>query len=116
MIDTTTMFFVLVVSYRYSNICSYRWSAYSYCLWNNGDTNQQQQIFLLECITVIRLRCNNCTYIDSILVITLLSAIANINVLNDIKCFGDSVGAAEIINISGRCFSVQFTMGKWDYI
>ena len=45
---------------------------------------------------------NNCTYIDSILVSQPSSALAvNINVLNDIQCFGDSVGAAEIINISG---------------
>ena len=74
---------------------------YSY-LWNNGDTNSTATNLSAGMYYCTVYDANNCTYIDSILVSQPSSAIAvNINVLNDIKCFGDSVGAAEIINISG---------------
>ena len=53
---------------------------------------------------------------DSILVSQPSSALAvNINVLNDIQCFGDSVGTAEII-VSVEVYLLMFTMGKWDHI
>ena len=74
---------------------------YSY-LWNNGDTNSTATNLSAGMYYCTVYDANNCTYVDSILVSQPSSALAvNINVLNDIQCFGDSVGAAEIINISG---------------
>ena len=74
---------------------------YSY-LWNNGDTNSTATNLSAGMYYCTVTDANNCTYMDSILVSQPSSALAvNINVLNDIQCFGDSVGTAEIINISG---------------
>ncbi|GIS08375.1 MAG: hypothetical protein CM15mP112_04870 [Flavobacteriales bacterium] len=74
---------------------------YSY-LWSNGDTNSTATNLSAGMYYCTVYDANNCTYVDSILVSQPSSALAvNINVLNDIQCFGDSVGAAEITNISG---------------
>ena len=74
---------------------------YNY-LWNNGDTNSTVTNLSAGMYYCTVTDANNCTYVDSILVSQPSSAIAvNINVINNIQCFGDSVGAAEISNISG---------------
>ncbi|MAR20473.1 MAG: hypothetical protein CMD25_00180, partial [Flavobacteriales bacterium] len=74
---------------------------YNY-LWNNGDTNSTITNLSAGMYYCTVTDANNCTYVDSILVSQPSSAITvNINVINNIQCFGDSVGAAEISNISG---------------
>tara|TARA_B100000900_G_scaffold84456_1_gene68335 strand:+ start:3890 stop:11206 length:7317 start_codon:yes stop_codon:yes gene_type:complete len=74
---------------------------YSY-LWSNGDTNSTATNLTAGMYYCTVTDANNCTYVDSILVSQPSTSIAvNINVLNDIQCFGDSVGAAEISSING---------------
>tara|TARA_B100001093_G_scaffold305440_2_gene291519 strand:- start:78823 stop:86139 length:7317 start_codon:yes stop_codon:yes gene_type:complete len=86
---------------------------YSY-LWSNGDTNSTATNLTAGMYYCTVTDANNCTYLDSILVSQPSSALAvSINALNDIQCFGDSVGAAEINSISGGVspYDIQWENG-----
>ena len=70
-------------------------------LWSNGDTNVIATNLSAGIYFCTVTDANNCSYTDSVVISQPGSALTtNITILNEIACFGDSVGSAEI-TISG---------------